>query len=41
MGRTFSLADEMIFQDAKKDPNAKDIYKILVGLNDVNNFFFI
>jgi hypothetical protein len=35
LNRTYSLVDELVFQEAKKDPNAKEVYKTLVGLHDV------
>eukprot|EP01114_Cavostelium_apophysatum_P018895 TRINITY_DN5939_c1_g1_i1.p1 TRINITY_DN5939_c1_g1~~TRINITY_DN5939_c1_g1_i1.p1 ORF type:complete len:574 (+),score=233.64 TRINITY_DN5939_c1_g1_i1:140-1861(+) len=34
LGRTFTEIDELVFQDAKKDPTAKDAYKYIVAMNE-------
>jgi len=34
LNRTFALTDELVFQDAKKDPIAKQSYKYLVEMNE-------
>jgi len=34
LGRSFSIVDDMIYSDAKKDPLAAEAYKIVVSIND-------
>jgi len=34
LSRTFMEIDELVFQDAKKDVNAKEAYKQIVSMND-------
>jgi len=35
LNRTFTEVEELIFQDAKKDPVGADTYKLTVGLNEI------
>jgi len=34
LNRTFGVTDELIYQDAKKDAIAKELYKQVVGMNE-------
>jgi len=34
LNRVFAIVDEMIFQDAKKDTNAKEVYKLNANINE-------
>eukprot|EP01124_Arcella_intermedia_P022903 TRINITY_DN3519_c0_g1_i1.p1 TRINITY_DN3519_c0_g1~~TRINITY_DN3519_c0_g1_i1.p1 ORF type:complete len:620 (-),score=227.58 TRINITY_DN3519_c0_g1_i1:862-2583(-) len=35
LNRTFAVVEEMIFQDAKKDPTGAQTYKVVARLNDI------